>query len=349
MTGFDAPTIQTLYVDKELKWHGLLQAFSRTNRICSGKNIGMIVTFRKPKTMSENVRDAIKLFSNEVRDWEKLVPRQYVEIKQSFKAAYKSFKAALKELEQDPHDLMKRLNVIKTFQAMKNLDEAIKSYEEFEGDFEELSEITNIIADQTGRIENEKAAVKEILAERGAGEEEINEALEIEFSSDQRATLEEKIDSYYISQLLKDIEVEDNRRKFNEIIKNKPFIVKATYAEALSGLDNKQEILNNVDRHFKRAIEEIIKKVASVLEVPEEDLRISLNEYNRDKGEIPYINVIISKSTLSKDDFERIFNKKFRERRRTIEEYWKKEIDDKLLPLKDELVNFASELKHIYK
>ena len=64
LTGFDAPTIQALYVDRELKWHGLLQAFSRTNRVYSGKDKGMIVTFRKPKTMADNVRNAIKLFSN---------------------------------------------------------------------------------------------------------------------------------------------------------------------------------------------------------------------------------------------------------------------------------------------
>ena len=52
---------------------------------------------------------------------------------------------------------------------------------------------------------------------------------------------------------------------------------------------------------------------------------------------------------MTKDEFERVFNKKLRERRRAIEEYWKAAIDDKLLPLKDELANFASELRHIYK
>jgi type I restriction enzyme R subunit len=265
------------------------------------------------------------------------------------KAAYKAFTESQNELEQDPNDLFKRLNAIKTFQAMKNLGEAIKSYEEFEEDFAELSVITETIASEIGHIENEKAAVKEILAEQGAGEEEINEALEIEFSSDQRATLEEKIDSYYISQLLRDIKSEGNRQKFDYIIKNKPSIVKAAYEEALSGLDNEQEILDSVDRHFRRLIDEIIAETTAALQVPEDDLRISLNEYNREKGEVPYINVIISKSTLDKDEFERVFNKKFRERRRAIEEYWKNAIDDKLLPLKDELANFAGEIKNIYK
>ena len=47
LTGFDAPTIQTLFVDRELKYQKLLQAFSRTNRIAPGKEHGIVVLFRK--------------------------------------------------------------------------------------------------------------------------------------------------------------------------------------------------------------------------------------------------------------------------------------------------------------
>lgn len=348
LTGFDAPTIQTLYVDKELKWHGLLQAFSRTNRVHPNKSIGMIVTFRKPKTMAQNVRDAIKLFSNEARDWERLIPRQYEEVRKEITAAHKAYKEAKRELEQDPNDLKKRLNAIKTFQTMKSLGEAIKSYEEFEEDYVELSDVLDVIVEDAGHIENEKAAVKEILEEQGADDDEISEALEIEFSPDQRATLEEKIDSYYISQLLKDIKNESSRQKFDEIIKNKPSIVKAVYDEALGELDDELEIVNSVDRHFKRTIEEIIMESAALLEVPEEDLQTSFNEYNKEKDDIPYINEIVEKSSLSKEDFERSFNRKFRERRRAIEEYWKTVIEDKLMPLKDELANFSNELRHVF-
>ena len=62
LTGFDSPTLNTLYVDKNLKYHGLLQAFSRTNRILSErKSHGNIVCFRNLK---RNTDDAIALFSN---------------------------------------------------------------------------------------------------------------------------------------------------------------------------------------------------------------------------------------------------------------------------------------------
>ncbi|WP_313185082.1 type I restriction endonuclease subunit R [Lacrimispora sp.] len=345
LTGFDAPTIQTLYVDRELRYQKLLQAFSRTNRTCPGKSIGMIVTFRKPNTMARNVRDAIKLFSNEERDWEKLVPRQYREVKQNLKAAYKKFRDANRELTENPTDIKKQLHAIKTFQTMKNLGEAIKSYEEYEVDFANLSDITQVITDEIGHIENLKAEVKEALKGTDVDGNQLPDFFEIEFSSDQRATLEEKIDSYYISQLLKDIKDEKSKQKFDEIIKNKASIVKMAYDEALGSLSDERKIIDSVDSHFRHTIESIIKENASILKVSEEDLNISFNEYRRDKAEVPYINMIIDKSTITREEFEQFFHKKFRERRRIIEEYWKKEINNKLLPLKDELSNFTGELK----
>jgi type I restriction enzyme R subunit len=62
LTGFDSPTLNTLYVDKNLRYHGLLQAYSRTNRIVNEqKSQGNIVVFRNLKKATD---DAIALFSN---------------------------------------------------------------------------------------------------------------------------------------------------------------------------------------------------------------------------------------------------------------------------------------------
>ena len=345
LTGFDAPTIQTLYVDRELRYQKLLQAFSRTNRTSSGKNIGMIVTFRKPKTMAANVRDAIKLFSNEDRDWENLVPKQYAEVKQSFKTAYMSFTEARRELAKAPQNIKKQLSVIKTFQTLGKLEEAIKSYEEYEDEFDTFHNIIQTIENEVGNVENLKAEVKETLAEQNMDDEEIVELLEIEFSTEQRATLEERIDSYYIAQLLMDIQKEDNKQQFDEIIKNKPPIVKAAYDEVIDTLSDEKKIIDKVVLHFKKLIGEVITETASVLKVPEDDLLVSFNEYRNDKSEVPYINVIIDKSAITREDFEHLFNKKFRERRRTIEFYWKAAIEERLLPLREELSNLAVELK----
>lgn len=63
LTGFDSPTLNTMFVDKNLKYHGLIQAYSRTNRILNEqKSQGNIVVFRNLKKATD---DAIALFSNQ--------------------------------------------------------------------------------------------------------------------------------------------------------------------------------------------------------------------------------------------------------------------------------------------
>lgn len=63
LTGFDSKYLNTLYVDKKLKYHGLIQAFSRTNRVLNDtKPYGNILDFRN---QSEEVDQAIALFSGE--------------------------------------------------------------------------------------------------------------------------------------------------------------------------------------------------------------------------------------------------------------------------------------------
>lgn len=63
LTGFDAPTLNTLFVDKNLRYHGLMQAFSRTNRIYDAtKTFGNIVTFRD---LEQATIDAITLFGDD--------------------------------------------------------------------------------------------------------------------------------------------------------------------------------------------------------------------------------------------------------------------------------------------
>ena len=62
LTGFDAPMLNTLFVDKNLRYHGLIQSFSRTNRIYDAtKTFGNIVTFRD---LEKATIDAITLFGD---------------------------------------------------------------------------------------------------------------------------------------------------------------------------------------------------------------------------------------------------------------------------------------------
>jgi type I restriction enzyme R subunit len=85
LTGFDAKSLNTLYVDKNLKYHGLIQAFSRTNRILNEqKSQGNIVCFRNLKS---NTDDAIALFSNkDAKDV--ILMKPYEEYVSEFNEAY---------------------------------------------------------------------------------------------------------------------------------------------------------------------------------------------------------------------------------------------------------------------
>jgi type I restriction enzyme R subunit len=92
LTGFDAQVLNTLYVDKNMEYHGLLQAFSRTNRVLNGKkNFGKIICFRDLKG---NVDSAIKLFSNNNEEDTILRPpfatvkKEYNDLAYAFKLVY---------------------------------------------------------------------------------------------------------------------------------------------------------------------------------------------------------------------------------------------------------------------
>ncbi|MDE5869010.1 MAG: type I restriction endonuclease subunit R, partial [Muribaculaceae bacterium] len=90
LTGFDSKKLNTLYVDKNLEYHGLLQAFSRTNRVLNEKKrFGKVVCFRD---MKENVDAAIRLFSSDntgiTRPPYKEIKTEYIDITGNFIAKY---------------------------------------------------------------------------------------------------------------------------------------------------------------------------------------------------------------------------------------------------------------------
>ncbi|WP_271405472.1 type I restriction endonuclease subunit R [Tenacibaculum soleae] len=85
LTGFDSPSLNTLYVDKNLKYHGLIQAYSRTNRIINEqKSQGNIVVFRNLKKVTDQ---AITLFSNK-EAIDVIIMKPYEEYTQTFNEAF---------------------------------------------------------------------------------------------------------------------------------------------------------------------------------------------------------------------------------------------------------------------
>ena len=137
LTGFDSKKLNTLYVDKNMDYHGLLQAFSRTNRVLNEKKrFGKIVCFRDLKS---NVDASIKLFSNS-NNLEDIVRPPFNEVKKNYQELTTNF------LEQYPTpssiDLLQRekdkKQFILAFRDVIKKHAEIQVYDEFEEDAADL-------------------------------------------------------------------------------------------------------------------------------------------------------------------------------------------------------------------
>ena len=333
LTGFDAPTIQTLYVDRELKYQKLLQAFSRTNRNHPDKEIGMVVTLRNPNIMKENVKDAMRLFSNEEQNWESLTPKEFSEIEQKFEQNFAEYNLAIVDLIEDPQDFNKKVRVVKAFQQFTKTAKAIRSYDDFNEDenFEQLTKQMKVIEGDIGKIEN---LIAEIKAETGENEATILN--EIEFSASLSA-IKETIGSFYINNLLKDLN-DDNIKKLKEEIKDKPVAIKAIYTQILSEYGTtSQNALERKNDLIMREIENRLFIESQKYGISEKALKNTFNEYNPEREYVPHLADIVESMAISKDDYESTTGKKFRSRRKDMEDIIRAVIEEKLLPLRGEL------------
>lgn len=139
LTGFDAPTLNTLFVDKNLRYHGLIQAYSRTNRIYDAtKTFGNIVTFRD---LEKATIDAITLFGdNNTRNV--VLEKSYSEYMDGFTdattgEARRGFVDVVKELETrfpDPTAIEKEADkkaFAKLFGEYLRVENVLQNYDEF--------------------------------------------------------------------------------------------------------------------------------------------------------------------------------------------------------------------------
>ena len=139
LTGFDAPTLNTLFVDKNLRYHGLMQAYSRTNRIYDAtKTFGNIVTFRN---LEKATVDAITLFGDK-NTKNVVLEKSYKEYMEGFTdvatgEARRGFMEVASELEQrfpDPANIEKEADkkaFAKLFGEYLRLENILQNYDEF--------------------------------------------------------------------------------------------------------------------------------------------------------------------------------------------------------------------------
>jgi type I restriction enzyme, R subunit len=131
LTGFDSKTLNTLYVDKTLRYHGLVQAYSRTNRIINEvKSQGNIVVFRNLKKRTD---EAIALFSN-VHAKETIFVPPYDEYVKAFNAAVMQLLELTPTVKsvKDLKDEEEELKFVKIFRELMRLRNILESFSEFD-------------------------------------------------------------------------------------------------------------------------------------------------------------------------------------------------------------------------
>jgi type I restriction enzyme R subunit len=139
LTGFDSTTLNTLYVDKNLKHHGLIQAYSRTNRILNEqKSQGNIIVFRNLKSATD---DAITLFSNK-EAIEVIIMKPYEDYTDKFNQAFQHLISltptidSVNELESENDEL----EFIKAFRELMRIKNILTAFADFKWEDLEMPE-----------------------------------------------------------------------------------------------------------------------------------------------------------------------------------------------------------------
>ncbi|WP_368505216.1 type I restriction endonuclease subunit R [Alkalihalophilus sp. As8PL] len=344
LTGFDAPTIQTLFVDRNLSYANLIQAFSRTNRTYPGKTKGLIVTFRKPATMEQSVKDATKLYSEEQEE-STLVYPTYEESKKRFKKAHKTLKTLVPSpTEIDEHSSLEtRIEFVKAFQELNNSFEALVTYDDYNDDMEKsqaLEEQVKTVEEYIGVYNT----VKGSLIDEGDDEGPEPDFSDIEFYGENAIKIYD-IDSTYIDQLLGTYSA-NNKNIREEIEKalqklKKAEIVKDVYHAILDGIDEKEidaeeDIFVVKRRFFTKELIKAIEEFANTWFVEAGELHSSAIQYVIGTEPIPNIGGIINSKQF--DKYKEINpDVKPLKYGPEMKRQWRKTLDEIVVPLSDEL------------
>ncbi|ATG40169.1 HsdR family type I site-specific deoxyribonuclease [Phaeobacter piscinae] len=181
LTGFDAPTLNTLFVDKNLRFHGLMQAFSRTNRIYDAtKTFGNIVAFRD---LEQATVDAITLFGDK-NTKNVVLEKSYDEymngfVDQETGAARRGFIDVVRELTErfpKPDEIVKEVDkkeFAKLFGEYLRVENVLRNYDEF-----------SALKAYQGLDLTDPAAVEEFKHKHYLSDEDLRDLEAIELPSD---------------------------------------------------------------------------------------------------------------------------------------------------------------------
>ena len=307
LTGFDAPCMSTIFIDRQpMGPHDLIQAFSRTNRIFDKKSkpYGQIVTFQAPVLFKKCVDDAVKLYSAGSTEDTPLIA-EWDDVESAFKKAL----AALRIAAQTPDDIPsmsdeEKLHFMKMFQSFDRLFAQLKSFSRYDESMLDDYGITEQeYIDYAGHYLNIKSEIGP-----DPGPDPVNPPVEPEIDSDYElmAYSNTRIDYEYIINLIQnivnpeedgDITPEEKQKKIDEakqyvedLRKDNPKV-----ADIMSHLIDEIEldesrfkgksILNIVENMKHECIEQVVSNFCLLWHADKDDVMYAATHYRN--GVIP--------------------------------------------------------------
>ncbi|MCG2461968.1 type I restriction endonuclease subunit R [Flavobacteriaceae bacterium F89] len=266
LTGFDSPTLNTLYVDKNLKYHGLIQAYSRTNRIINEqKSQGNIVVFRNLKKATDQ---AITLFSNKDAI-DVIIMKPYEDYVQKFNEAFSEL-LKITPTVNSVNGLVSEedeLEFIKAFRELMRLKNTMTTFANF--DWEDLEMEEQLFADFRSKYLDLWQKVKQDHSkEKVSILDDVDFELELIHRDD--------INVSYILKLLADLkgtkkaEQEAKRKEIVDLLtgeanlRSKRELIEKFILENLPVIEDSDEIPQEFDKFWtaeqQKAFEEFVKE-----------------------------------------------------------------------------------------
>ena len=203
LTGFDAPCMSTIFIDRQpMGPHDLIQAFSRTNRIYdTNKTYGQIVTFQAPKFFKKCVDNAVKLYS--AGSTETALLAEWDEVEPAFRKALSALKICADKPSDIPGMSMKEKKIFaKMFQEFDSLFAQLKSFTKYDDSMLETYGITETeYEDYAGHYKN---VMEEIRDSKDHGDSDSGDA-QVDQDYELMAYSSTKIDYEYIINLIQNI------------------------------------------------------------------------------------------------------------------------------------------------
>ena len=265
LTGFDSPTLNTMYVDKNLRYHGLIQAFSRTNRILNEqKSQGNIVAFRNLKSRTD---EAITLFSNK-EAIEVIIMKPYEDYAVKFDEAFDHLIAltptleSVDELVSEDDDL----EFIKAFRDLMRIKNILASFSDFKWEDLDMTE---------QQFEDYKSKYLDLYDKVKGGHEKEKVSILEDVDFELELIHRDEINVTYIIQLLiklKSQKQKDTSKAEQEIfnllsnettLRSKRELIEKFILENLPLIENPDEVPEAFDKYWNKEQEEAFSKLVT--------------------------------------------------------------------------------------